>query len=211
MILLKNSIIYNIFCIFLLLLLNEVKSQTLFKPDPRNGHTSTLINNKLYILGGVIDKNNSSPKETFLYIDLSVPFNTNKITWHDLSSKNSTVPAHHLATTSVVNNTIFLFGGISLNRYEMMASTYKFDTQSNLWKIQKISGIPGKQGVTSIFDGSNIYLFGGSPFTYNINDMFIIKSNDLTWKKANLTDSPFPRTRYGAVLLPNKLIIYMGM
>lgn len=212
MILLKNFTIYIIFGIFLqLLLINEVKPQIFIKPDPRSGHTSTLIHNKLYILGGAIDGNNSSPKETFLYIDFSVPFNTNKVKWHNLSSKDSIVPSHHLATTLAVDNIIFLFGGVSLNSYETMASSYKFDTQSNLWKFQEINGVPRKQGVTSILDESIIYLFGGSPFTYNINDMFIINSNNLSWKKANSINSPFPRTQYGAVLLPNKFIIYMGM
>ncbi|CAB5343147.1 unnamed protein product [Rhizophagus irregularis] len=210
MILLKNFIIYIIFCIFLQLLLNEVKSQIFIKPDLRYGHTSTLIHKKLYILGGTINGNNSSPKEAFLYIDFSVPFNTNKVTWHNLSSKDSIVPSHHLATTLAVDNTMFLFGGVSLNSYETMASFYKFDTQSNLWKIQEINGVPGKQGITSIFDESTIYLFGGYPFTYNVNDMFIINSNNLSWKKANSTNSPFPRSQYGAVLLPNKFIIYMG-
>ncbi|GBC00766.1 hypothetical protein RclHR1_03970008 [Rhizophagus clarus] len=211
MILLKNFIVYIIHNIFLqLLILNEVKSQKFIKPDPRNGHTSTFIHDKLYILGGVTNRNNSSPKETFLYVDFSVSFNVNKINWHNLSSKNSIVPSHHLATTLAVNNTLFLFGGININSHEIMAPAYKFDIQSNLWKIQEINGIPGKQGAISIFDESTIYLFGGSPFTYNINDLFIIKSNDLTWKNANLTNSPFPRAQYGAVLLPNKYIIYMG-
>src|SRR5438045_3134787 len=97
MILSNNSINYIIFGILLQLLI-EVKSQIIFKPDLRYGHTSTFINDKLYILGGSIPPiTDKSPKETFLYLDVSVPFNTNELKWHDLSS-NNIVPPHLYAT-----------------------------------------------------------------------------------------------------------------
>ena len=65
--LLSHSIIYITLGIFLQLLV-EVKSQVAtLKPDLRIFHTATLINNKLYILGGIVSRSNiTSPKEKFL-------------------------------------------------------------------------------------------------------------------------------------------------
>src|SRR5438552_1737388 len=72
-------------------LLVEVNSQPV---SARNAHTATLVDNKLFILGGVIPPNNNdSPKETFLYLNCSAPFDTNGLTWNNLSD-NNIVPPH---------------------------------------------------------------------------------------------------------------------
>src|SRR5947199_7767881 len=109
MILLNSPLIYITFCI--LLQFFEVKSQkTIFNPDLRSRHTATFINDKLYILGGVIPPGlTMSPKETFLYLDVSVPFNTNELKWLDLSN-NNIVPPHRSAAaikSGANNNTLF--------------------------------------------------------------------------------------------------------
>src|SRR3954463_4574926 len=96
MILSSNSIIYIIFAILLQILVG-VKSQTTFNPELRRAHTATFINDKLYILGGVVPASDppKSPKEIFLYLDVSVPFNTNEVKWNGLSaSTNNIVPSH---------------------------------------------------------------------------------------------------------------------
>src|SRR5437763_12169711 len=112
MFLLNNPLIYITFSILLQLLV-EVKSQTAFKPDLRNFHTATFINDKLYILGGTIPPGTTkSPKETFLYLDVSAPFNTNELKWIDISSKNI-IPPHSSAAAikgGANNNTLFLYG-----------------------------------------------------------------------------------------------------
>src|SRR5436190_1274542 len=80
----------------------EVKSQnTIFFPDLRRRHTATSINDKLYIIGGVIPPGiTKSPKETFLYLDFSVPFNTNELKWNDLSDTfNNIIPPHRSAAS----------------------------------------------------------------------------------------------------------------
>src|ERR1700722_10541232 len=95
---LLNYIIYITFCILLQLLV-EVKSQTtIFKPDLREDHTATFINDKLYILGGAIPPfaNKASPQQTFLYLDCSTSFITNELEWVDLSNNNVVQP-HYFA------------------------------------------------------------------------------------------------------------------
>src|SRR4051794_31123126 len=92
------SYLIFITCILLQLFV-EVKSQkTIFNPDLRYAHTATFINDKLYILGGLIPDIDppKSPKETFLYLDFSVPFNTNELKWIDLSN-NNVIPPHYYA------------------------------------------------------------------------------------------------------------------
>src|SRR5438045_3634319 len=200
MILLSGPLIYIIFCILLQFFV-EVKSQkTIFNPDLRQRHTATFINNKLYILGGAIPPSfTKSPKETFLYLDFSVPFNTNELKWFDLSNINI-VPPHTLAASikgGANNNTLFLFGGESLDG-NMMALVYTFDTQSNSWRIPaEAIGLlqTGKHGVTLAIDYNGlIYMFGGATSIVSggiyKNDMLILDSINLSWKKASSFNAP---------------------
>ena len=199
----------------------EVKSQAAtFK---RMAHSNTLINNKLYILGGGIPPaNKAPPKDTFLYLDVSVPFDTNGLNWNDLSATtNNIVPPHAYASAikgGANNNTLFLFGGESLDG-NMMALVYTFDTQSNSWRMPvEITGLPqaGKFGTFLVIDYNGlIYKFGGAtsfaPGGIYTNDMLILDSINFSFKKASSINAPSPRVQYGAVFLPNKNIIYLGM
>ena len=198
-------------------LLVEVKSQITLKPNLRYAHTATLINDKLYILGGSIYNNlNGSPKETFFYLDVSVPFVTNELKWMDLS-KNNIIPPHYLSTAikgGTNNNTLFLYGGKPLAAGGAMDLVYTFDTQNNLWRVPVITGTPPLRtdGITIVIDYNGlIYIFGGLTDANYINDMFVLDSINLSWRKASSINAPSPRTLYSAVFLPNKSIIYMGM
>src|ERR1051325_5263711 len=104
------SLEYNVLTVlwFLFQLLFEINCQMIFKQ--RSFHTATLINNKLYILGGL-----PTTGKEFFYLDVSAPFNTQKLLEQNLSTIN-TVPSHFAATSvkgGVNNNTLFLYGGVS--------------------------------------------------------------------------------------------------
>src|SRR5438874_12843984 len=102
---------YIVLCLMFQLLVEINCQPTPFKPIQRFVHTATLINNKLYILGGS-DLANDIKLKDFFYLDVSVPFNTQQLLWQDLSNIN-TVPAHYSAASvkgGADNNTLFLYG-----------------------------------------------------------------------------------------------------
>src|SRR3954466_11537847 len=43
-----------------------------------------------------------------------------------------------------------------------------------------------------------------------VNDMLILDRINLSWGKGSMDNAPTPRTQYGAILLPNQNIIYIG-
>ena len=106
----KNFLIYIV--LWLLFQLIEINCQMApFKPSQRYDHTATLIDDKLYILGGHLsDDDNTGPiGEQFFYLDVSVSFNTKVLLWNDLTSIN-TVPSRNSATSvngSANNDTLF--------------------------------------------------------------------------------------------------------
>jgi hypothetical protein len=111
------------------------------------------------------------------------------------------------------NNTLILYGVVNANT--VMDLVYTYNPLSNSWSIPKITGnIPTrKRGLTGIIDHKGImYLWSGydnSKYKY-LNDMLILDTINLVWGKGNLVGVPTGRENYGAVLLPDNSIIYIG-
>ncbi|EXX61662.1 uncharacterized protein OCT59_027804 [Rhizophagus irregularis] len=124
----RNPLVYFILWILLQALVKVNCQMTPFKPNVYSRHTATLIDNKLYILDGY-DLNKKQINE-FFYLDVSVPFNTQELSWQDLSNINMVPP--HSSAISVKggpnNDTLFLYRGLTTD--QTMALVYAFDSQS---------------------------------------------------------------------------------
>ncbi|CAB4433430.1 unnamed protein product [Rhizophagus irregularis] len=214
---LKNSSAYFVLWTLFQFLV-EINCQ--MAPPRRDSHTATLVDNKLYILGGtggVIDESLYIIGNDFFYLDVSVPFNTKRLLWKDISSVN-TVPDHYDATSvkgGPNNNTFFLYRGTKPKDNVMMPLVYTFDPQSNSWTIPKITGdnTIRKDSLMGIIDNNGkMYLWGGGMGTDDtlVNDMLILDTINLSWGKGSSVGAPTPRINYGAILLPNRKIIYIG-
>ncbi|PKK71251.1 hypothetical protein RhiirC2_828473 [Rhizophagus irregularis] len=209
----RNSSVYFIILWILLQVLVKINCQmTPFKPSVYFRHTATLIDNKLYILGGW-DFNNNPLKE-FSYLDVSVPFNTQELSWQDLSNINMLPP--HSSATSVKgganNDTLFLFGGFKAAN-QIMELVYTFDSHSIVWSIPKIAGVNTirKWSLTGIINNDGkMYLWSGATNTDYVNEMLILDTINLNWSKGSIINAPTPRINYGTILLPNNKIIYIG-
>src|SRR5688500_11701638 len=126
----SKKFLVNLIIWILLQILVEVNSQIVpFKPIGFLRHTTTLIDNKLYILGGKLA--NGTSVNDFFYLDVAIPFNTTQeLSWQDLSNINM-VPPHYSAASvkgCANNNTLFLFGGHTND--QNMALVYTFDAKS---------------------------------------------------------------------------------
>ncbi|RGB30095.1 hypothetical protein C1646_765765 [Rhizophagus diaphanus] len=212
----RNSSVYFILWILIQVLIRVVNCQmTPFKPSVYRFNTATLIDNKLYILSG--RDFNENPLKEFFYLDVSVPFNTQELSWQDLSNINMIPP--HFSAASVKggpnNNTLFLYGGY--NTDQTMSLVYTFDTQSIVWSIPKIAGVNTirKWSLTGIINNDGkMYLWSGKTNTntyyYYANEMLILDTINLSWSKGSIINAPTPRCNYGSILLPNNKIIYIG-
>ena len=95
---LKSLLFFAYLILFQLMI--EVKSQNTFIPWKRGAHTATLINKKLYILGGYsiteIPSDDEIIGQQFFYVDLSEPFISIDVKWIDLTYI-PTIPPHKRA------------------------------------------------------------------------------------------------------------------
>ncbi len=207
----KNSLTYIILWLLIQLLIEINCQMAPFKPQQRTDHTATLIDDKLYILGGY---NEEIAGNQFFYLDVSVSFDTQELLWSDLTSINI-VPSSHWGAASVnggANNvTLFIYGGFLFNETDLV---YTFDTKTNSWSVPKIidDTIPKKAFITGIVDyNGKMYLFGGNnDNNTRSNDMLVLNTVNLNWGKGSFVNAPTPRDSYGATLLSNQHIIYLG-
>ncbi|CAG8739954.1 2562_t:CDS:1, partial [Rhizophagus irregularis] len=124
--------------LFIFQFLIEINCQTFPSIDKeRSEHTATLIDKKLYILGGLSTNNVG---KDFFYFDFSVPFNTQNLLIKDLSSIN-TIPSHFGAGSArggAINDTLFIIenaGAIKLS------SVHTFNPQNNSWNTPVTTGV----------------------------------------------------------------------
>ncbi|RIA89146.1 hypothetical protein C1645_806424 [Glomus cerebriforme] len=205
----KFSLVYFLLWILFQILVEVNCQSPPFKPSVSYFHTATLLDNKLYILGGRDSSDNLVEKE-FFFLDVSIPFNTQSLLWQDLSSIN-TLPPHNAAASvkdNTKNDTLFLYGGVTSD--QTMALVYTFNSS---WSIPNIAGVNPirKNSLTGIDHDGKIYLWGGASYDGTFkNDMLILDTINLSWGTGSSVNAPTPRDLYGATLLPNNNIVYLG-
>jgi N-acetylneuraminic acid mutarotase len=207
-----------IFLIFIILNVN-INAKTI----PRDAPTANFVGNELYVLGGdvMVSDGSYQPTNDFFYLDVTnIPFNNTlgRISWIDITHLGK-VPANSWAASTLVNNSIFLFGG-QMEFNEENSLVYVFDTNNQEWNEPKIRGTPPlrRRNFSAVSDDAGrMYIFGGTADKYtgypnitDFNDMTILDTVHLTWYEGSKEGAPLPRTSYAATILPDGNIIYIG-
>uniref|UniRef100_U9ST21 Galactose oxidase n=1 Tax=Rhizophagus irregularis (strain DAOM 181602 / DAOM 197198 / MUCL 43194) TaxID=747089 RepID=U9ST21_RHIID len=193
---------------FLSQLLIEINCQeTPYVLKKRNEHTATLIDNKLYILGG--SSINEVGKD-FFYIDFSVSFNIQNLILTDLSNINI-IPSHFGAGSArggANNDTLFICGGVGNISADKVELVYTFNTQSSSWTTPVTTGV-----IPILFDASiGIIDYNGKMYFWDgIGDIIaILDTKNLIWETRSSIGAPNIGLKSTATLLPDNKIIYMG-
>ncbi|CAI2189292.1 13988_t:CDS:2 [Funneliformis geosporum] len=194
-----------------------------FTPAERYSHTSALVENKLYFLGG---DGEFYSNEVF-YLDLSQQFYAEYPSWTDLTANSGmSIKSSWAAAALTINDnnpTVYLVGGIMYNQNNEDSFTslvYAFIPKSGQWNKPVIKGTePARRRQFQIAadDFGNIYVFGGGADKYvgsqNLqvfNDMAILNTADLTWSYGPIVNAPSPRGGHSATLISNGVIVYIG-
>ncbi|RIA89550.1 hypothetical protein C1645_824737 [Glomus cerebriforme] len=187
-----SSLVCFMLWILLQVLAVEVNCQmNPFNPSVSYGHTATLIDNKLYIIGGK-DANDQPVGKEFFYLDVSALINTQKAILQDLTNINTFIsfPPPHWGAASVKggakNDELFLYGG-STDEITMEL-LYTFDLQNKMWSVPNISKVNAIR-------------------KFNLTGINTINK---IWRSGSILNAPTPRILYGAHYLLNKNIIFMG-
>lgn len=106
---------FNALCLLIIFVLSHLFCRVeSFIPLGRLAHSSVLVTDKLYFIGG---KEDNEISNKVFYLDVSRPFNTSSPPWVILTTA-SLGSAWATAAANNINNdtTIYLFGGFVLAR-----------------------------------------------------------------------------------------------
>ncbi|EXX52535.1 uncharacterized protein OCT59_018391 [Rhizophagus irregularis] len=228
---LKNSKLFSISILCLLQIIIKVNAQ--LSPSYRKLHSAVLVEKKLYIFGGFNSPNlapenevnyNKSPDDRFFYLDVSISFDTSNLPWRSVSNNVDNLPLGSLSSVAtggvaasiggVNNDMIFFFNNERDNATKSDPPVHSYNSPNNVWNTQIFSGNNpiGRNQMRIVTDyNGKVYLLTGFDFTIQgvtrSSGLFVCDTINLD---CVIKDAPFPRLGYGATLLPNGMIIYIG-
>ncbi|CAB4373623.1 unnamed protein product [Rhizophagus irregularis] len=195
-----------------------------FKPGKRFEHTATIVDNKLFILGGFGEKEGKE----FFYLDVSSPFTTLKPSWDDLTDIN-TLEAHWGATSvngGADNSSLILYGGMQYNEdssHSNFPLIHIFDAQNNSWSVPEVpgqeqifyltgSGVIDHSGQISKYHLFYLYLGDSDGADPNLSEVLLYNTIDDRWRvQETIGNIPSNRSDFSAVLaLDGQRVIIFG-
>ncbi|RIA87051.1 hypothetical protein C1645_828343 [Glomus cerebriforme] len=128
--------------------------------------------------------------------------------------KSQTINNRYGHSAKLINDKLYILGGATLsNSWHRAAAVAQGGAKNNtLFLYGVIHGVfPNVMfGNTPVIDYNGlIYISSSAPEDF-LNDMYILDTINLSWRKGSSINAPFQGADYGAVFLPNKIIIYMG-
>ncbi|KAI8328465.1 hypothetical protein EDC96DRAFT_530529 [Choanephora cucurbitarum] len=195
-----------------------------YRPKPSQWMTVSMnkSSHMAYFYGG-----QPSNSDALFSADFTL-FDTNTNTWLTLNPKypNATRPGRAGHTSNLVNNQLFIMGGITTppNTTEKVEADFSsvlvYDLQTQTAAaIATLGEIPDPRQSFSTalgLDGRSIVMYGGHTLedksTSVSNDVYVLDTCTLTWTKKSVKgNTPGPLYGHGAVNINNYMVLLMGM
>lgn len=165
-------------------------------PSARTGHSCFYHHGYIYVLGG---KNGSG----YLNECLRCPLAT-LASWETFQSRGSTFQPRGAHASCIVQNRVFVFGGIRLKR-RRDGSSFKYlqdllclDMNDRRWSRPTTYGTApaARAGHTMTVVGQKLYVYGGRYQRAVLGDLYELDTRSMAWSKLR-TSGDIPRVRAG--------------
>lgn len=175
-----------------------------FLPYGRNGHTATLYNSLVYIIGGWNSSYLLTTKEIYsLCLDTMV--------WEKITPLGEPMVSCNMHSANLYNHCIYVFrGGDGIN---YLNTLHYYDIQKNTWNSVVQYGTPPspRANHASAVNGDILYIFGGWNGVDRLNDLLSLNFLTMSWEKI-LAAGDVPRPRAGMSLnsIRGELLMFGG-
>ncbi|KAL6990779.1 nicotinamide N-methyltransferase [Sarracenia purpurea var. burkii] len=172
-------------------------------PSPRLGHTSSMVGDHMFIIGGRADPVN-------ILNDIWV-LNTAESEWKLLECTGTVFPSRHRHAAAVIDSKIYVFGG--LNGDSISSALYLLDTSSLEWSEIHVQGEwpCHRHSHTLVARGSKLFMFGGYDGEKALGDLYSFDIQTCFWKKENMAGgNPNARFSHSMFVYKNYLGIIGG-
>lgn len=169
-------------------------------PQPRFGHTITLVTeSKAVLFGGAVGEYGKYSIRGEAYV-----FECTNKSWKKLNPGGN-LPAARAAhsSTAVEANQLIIYGGATGGGQLVSDDLYLLDLKNGddkaQWAIVPVVGkTPGRRyGHTIVFFKPNLIVFGGNVGNEPVNDVWLlnVEKGPFTWKKLEFETNPQPSKR----------------
>ena len=180
-------------------------------PGPRGGHTATLVEKNLVIMGGTRHKGNGK----YEYCPLNpIVLDVETLNWFQPRLALGIGPqprAYHSA--SRVGTSIFIFGG-QVENAKALGDLHMFDLRRMLWEEAETTGKAPKPRYwhTSSQVGGSLFVIGGFSNGKSLSDVHVLDVETLLWSKLEVKGCPLPpMSNHSCTPVGNRVYIFGGM
>lgn len=166
------------------------------RPSPCLGHTSSMIGDCLYVIGGRNDPMN-------ILSDVWV-LDTVKSEWRLLECTGSAFPPRHRHAAAAVGTKIYVFGG--LENDAISSSFHVLHTETLRWEELPVRGDwpSARHSHSMVAYGSKMFLFGGIDYEKALGDLYSFDVETCLWKKEKVSGrSPHARFSHSMFVYKN--------
>jgi len=184
-------------------------------PQARGGHTATLVDKNLLIMGG--QQHRGAGKFDYFSLDPHV-LNTETLTWFRPRvslGKGPEPRAYH--TTTRVGTSLYVFGGQAEKRggtSGILGDMPVFDLVRMTWEACDARGKqprPRYWHTATLLD-AKLFIFGGYSGTKSLSDVHILDTEAMLWSQpAIFGDIPPALSNHSCTLVGQRLYVFGGM
>ncbi|KAM7506258.1 hypothetical protein LguiB_005162 [Lonicera macranthoides] len=172
-------------------------------PSPRLGHTSTVVGDSMFVIGGRAGPTN-------ILNDVWV-LEAAKSQWRLLPCTGCAFPPRHRHVAAVVGSKIYVFGGIHDD--VISSSLYVFDTHNLEWNKIPIQGEwpCARHSHSLVSNGCRLFMFGGYDGEKVLGDLYSFDVQTCLWKEEKTGGgTPYARFSHSMFVYKNYIGIIGG-
>ncbi len=175
-----------------------------------NNAMATVVNNKAYLFGGSLSRDEGNNNYVWEYDPVSD-------SWQNISAMpNDLNVIGRMRFASVVyNNKVYMgsgsaYSGAGTYVYYFPEYWVTFDPAMRKWEsLPRLPSDGGTENMTAYTNNNKLYLFGGNNDYNEKKENFVLDLNDHTWSKPGITRPFQPRTGV-SVITKNNVTYFFG-
>ncbi|MBP7022310.1 MAG: hypothetical protein KBC30_10925 [Planctomycetes bacterium] len=192
-------------------------------------HGTFVLNNKLYVLYGLMFKKDEPIHANAIPIDAiySYDLTSDRQGWiqeyvYDENDPEGCIPRYKFATAAI-SDKIYVFGGYEFDEGKIIDGDQRFGYFSYTggeWRFHKLPYTDGpskRVGHTMVSVGNTLYLFGGLTHTDGLedyedyNDLWKYDESKNAWEKIETEEGPSARCFHNMIAIDNMIFIVCGL
>ncbi|CAD8206642.1 unnamed protein product [Paramecium octaurelia] len=173
-------------------------------PESRNGHSATVVENKMFVIGGWLGSGTYASGEVYV-LDLDT------LTWTLVNSIGEIPGPCNMHSADLIGQLIYIFRGGDGKDY--LNDLHSFNAKTNIWKFiqtpEKDKPPPRANHSSTVWE-NKLFIFGGWDGKKRLNDLYCYDTSSNKWSELNAAYSPSARAGMCMTTMDNNIYLFGG-